>query len=80
LPDQGDSGGPLTYKQQNGQHVLVGTVSFGNRGEPESYACRIAYVRQWIDDYLKKQTGVKFCKNGGDADLPSVQLTTNPNP
>ena len=26
----GDSGGPLTYKQDNGQHVLIGDVSRGN--------------------------------------------------
>ena len=27
---QGDSGGPLTYKQSNGQHILIGEVSYGN--------------------------------------------------
>ena len=26
---QGDSGGPLTYKQDNGQHILIGDVSRG---------------------------------------------------
>ena len=27
---QGDGGGPLTFKQSNGQHILIGTVSSGN--------------------------------------------------
>ena len=73
---QGDSGGPLTYRQ-NGQHVLVGVVSYSSKSNPETMNTRIAYVRKWIDDTLKTQTDVKFCRNGGNADHPLIQSTIN---
>ena len=69
---QGDSGGPATYKL-NGQHILVGVISFLNTAKDPPYecgnmsgVCRISYVREWIDEVIG--TNAKFCPNGSDAE------------
>jgi trypsin len=49
---QGDSGGPFFVTESNGDHILVGAVSWGigcaRAGLPGVYA-RISSVRSWID-------------------------------
>jgi len=61
---QGDSGGPLSY-ESNGQHVLIGDVSYGDgcakAGKYGVYG-RISFYRTWIEG---KMTSPKFC--GGTA-------------
>jgi len=62
---QSDSGGPLTYKQDNGQHVLIGDVSRGNGcARPGEYGLygRISHLREWIES---KMSSPEFCPNGG---------------
>merc|ERR1711915_887646 len=62
---QGDSGGPLTV-DVNGQHILVGAVSWG---DPEGCAqdgiygvyAEVAKYRQWIDTTVAKEGGATYC-------------------
>jgi len=64
---QGDSGGPLTYKQDNGQHILIGDVSRGEGcGRAGSYGKygRISHMRRWIDS---KMRNAEFCLGGPNA-------------
>jgi len=61
---QGDSGGPLSY-ESNGQHILIGDVSYGNgcalAGFYGVYG-RISFYRSWIES---KMSNPGFCPNGG---------------
>jgi len=60
---QGDSGGPLTV-DVNGQHVLVGDVSFGVEcGLEGLYGVYgdVAYFRSWIDTFTADNGGPKYC-------------------
>ena len=69
---QGDSGGPATHKK-NGQHILIGVVSY-TRVTPNppyecgnvSVFCRVSYLREWID--LLIGHNAKFCPNGSEAE------------
>jgi len=60
---QGDSGGPLTV-DVNGQHHLVGDVSFGDdcakEGRYGIYA-KTAFYRQWIDTTVAAEGGASYC-------------------
>jgi secreted trypsin-like serine protease len=52
---QGDSGGPLFVQDDNGNHILVGIVSWGigcASGYPGVYA-RVTHFHQWILDILR---------------------------
>ena len=63
---QGDSGGPLTY-ESNGQHVLIGDVSYGDGcGKQGKYGVygRISFYRTWLEG---KMSSPKFCGNTADA-------------
>ena len=63
---QGDSGGPLTY-ESNGQHVLIGDVSYGDGcGKEGKYGVygRVSFYRTWIEG---KMTSPKFCGNTANA-------------
>merc|ERR1712087_823297 len=63
---QGDSGGPLTY-ESNGQHVLIGDVSYGDGcGKEGKYGVygRISFYRTWIEG---KISSPKFCGNTANA-------------
>jgi len=60
---QGDSGGPLTV-DDNGKHVLIGDVSFGNKcGLEGQYGVYgdVAYFRTWLDTNMANNGGVKYC-------------------
>jgi len=60
---QGDSGGPLTV-DDNGKHVLIGDVSFGNKcGLEGQYGVYgdVAYFRTWIDTNVASNGGAKYC-------------------
>ena len=60
---QGDSGGPLTV-DDNGKHVLIGDVSFGNQcGLEGQYGVYgdVAYFRTWVDTNVANNGGVKYC-------------------
>jgi len=60
---QGDSGGPLTV-DDNGKHVLIGDVSFGNKcGLEGQYGVYgdVAYFRTWVDTNVANNGGVKYC-------------------
>lgn len=53
---QGDSGGPLMVERENGQWVLVGTVSHGIRcADPNlpGVYMKISSYRSWIDKIIK---------------------------
>jgi len=60
---QGDSGGPLTV-DVNGQHHLVGDVSFGDdcakEGRYGIYA-KTAFFREWIDQTFAAEGGATYC-------------------
>jgi len=60
---QGDSGGPLTV-DINGQHHLVGDVSYGDdcakEGRYGIYA-KTAFFREWIDQIFAAEGGATFC-------------------
>merc|ERR1712198_80765 len=60
---QGDSGGPLTV-DVNGQHHLVGDVSFGDdcakEGRYGIYA-KTAFFREWIDQTFAAEGGTTYC-------------------
>jgi secreted trypsin-like serine protease len=62
---QGDSGGPFTYgnPDNNGQHELVGAVSWGlgcaQAGLPGAYAEVSAYIT-WFDEEIKKNGGATY--------------------
>ena len=63
---QGDSGGPLTY-ESNGQHVLIGDVSYGDGcGQEGKYGVygRVSHYRTWIEG---KMSSPKFCGNTANA-------------
>jgi len=63
---QGDSGGPLTY-ESNGQHVLIGDVSYGDGcGKQGKYGVygRISFYRTWLEG---KMSSPKFCGNTANA-------------
>merc|ERR1711970_1629646 len=60
---QGDSGGPLTV-DDNGKHILIGDVSFGNKcGLEGQYGVYgdVAYFRTWIDTNVASNGGAKYC-------------------
>jgi len=60
---QGDSGGPLTV-DDNGKHVLIGDVSFGNKcGLEGQYGVYgdVAYFRTWVDTNVANNGGAKYC-------------------
>merc|ERR1712013_834078 len=60
---QGDSGGPLTV-DDNGKHVLIGDVSFGNQcGLEDQYGVYgdVAYFRTWVDTNVANNGGAKYC-------------------
>jgi len=63
---QGDSGGPLTY-ESNGQHVLIGDVSYGDgcgkQGKFGVYG-RISFYRTWIEG---KMSSPKLCGDTANA-------------
>ena len=66
LFSQGDSGGPLTY-ESNGQHVLIGDVSYGDGcGQAGKYGVygRVSHYRTWIEG---KMSSPKFCGNTANA-------------
>jgi len=60
---QGDSGGPLTV-DVDGQHTLVGDVSWGNgcglEGQYGVYA-ETAFYRGWIDKNIQDNGGAEYC-------------------
>lgn len=63
---QGDSGGPLTY-ESNGQHILIGDVSFGDGcAQAGSYGVygRISFYRTWIEG---KMSSPEYCPSGANA-------------
>jgi len=63
---QGDSGGPLSY-ESNGQHILIGDVSYGDGCAKEGFYGvygRISFYRTWIDQQM---TGASFCPSGANA-------------
>ncbi|CAI9740757.1 chymotrypsin-1-like [Octopus vulgaris] len=50
---QGDSGGPLYCPSSNGQMVLAGVTSFGNKCDNEVSAFSdVGYFRDWINSNL----------------------------
>merc|ERR1712106_565376 len=61
---QGDSGGPLTV-DVDGQHTLVGDVSWGNgcgfEGQYGVYA-KTSFYRNWIDTNIEANGGISFCQ------------------
>ena len=60
---QGDSGGPLTV-DDNGKHVLIGDVSFGNKcGLEGQYGVYgdVAFFKTWIDTNVGENGGAKIC-------------------
>merc|ERR1711892_175432 len=66
---QGDSGGPLTV-DSNGQHVLIGDVSFGDGcGQAGKYGVYgdVANLRTWVDEQMTNNGGSEFCPAGADA-------------
>lgn len=63
---QGDSGGPLSY-ESNGQHILIGDVSYGDGCAKEGFYGvygRVSFYRSWIDQQM---TGATFCPSGANA-------------
>merc|ERR1712013_848616 len=60
---QGDSGGPLTV-DVDGQHTLVGDVSWGNgcglEGQYGVYA-ETAFYQGWIDKNIQDNGGAEYC-------------------
>jgi len=60
---QGDSGGPLTL-DINGQHHLIGDVSFGDKcaleGRYGIYA-KTSFFRKWIDETFAAEGGATYC-------------------
>merc|ERR1719244_689357 len=60
---QGDSGGPLTL-DINGQHHLIGDVSFGDKcaleGRYGIYA-KTSFFRKWIDETFPAEGGATYC-------------------
>lgn len=77
---KGDSGGPLMSQRDNGQWVLIGTVSHGIKcGEPNLpgvYMKTSAY-RKWIDNVIKNSASRPLLKSNHTSPSSAVNKLIN---